>query len=369
MLRGGLGAHAAYAPAAEPRGQAPWRRHRPSLHPPRTLCFFMSYWVAVFDELVEEQFVQTRIRGLLDGRCFWGRGLRPPSQRCRCCRNEDLHPALSSWLEDYFYYVQNNHPMLSIFFHDQPPTLHRTRMAHVLRTWERIFIEFVTLSISCLLGAVFSPAFKKESGAWPYILIFVYVTIPSVVLHTMLVYIYTCKCCLTEYEERETCCRTLTQRCGIVAATFVMTMVALASLVVGIETHVNNTGKPPWKLLFYGRGIAYATHPLSAALIQFNPSEWALAAAQANNCCGAYFCCVANLCHKLYIPNLAAIGKWRLQREKVKEALLTTFQASGTASDVSEGAVAVEMVDQAAEETSDLAVPGVDTAGVDTGDI
>ena len=46
------------------------------------------------------------------------------------------------------------------------------------------------------------------------------------------------------------------------------------------------------------------------------------------------------------------------------------FQAPGTASDISEeGAVAVEMVDQAAEDTSDLAVPGVDTAGVDTGDI
>ena len=158
-----------------------------------------SEWEEFLGLLIEHDVVYLRQQGLIDFRSYWGLVY---DQDCDenhvggadgsyiSWYSRDCHFVSSGlldkgWVEDYWYYQRNNHPIGGLFFHDKD---------HPLTIIPRLNIIFVCQSYGLLVTSILN---RELASRWEY---YAYVTLPMLALYNILLYIYQCPCVHVRHE-------------------------------------------------------------------------------------------------------------------------------------------------------------------------
>uniref|UniRef100_A0A7R9U4B1 EF-hand domain-containing protein n=1 Tax=Pinguiococcus pyrenoidosus TaxID=172671 RepID=A0A7R9U4B1_9STRA len=147
------------------------------------------------------------------------------------------------YFDDLWYYIANHHPILSICFCDED---------HPLTTLSKVVLETEVLLVT-LLGAGIAYAFirafgvsrEQEENNEPTALLTVYlfalffITIPSMTVATMLIYLQSCPCLIYKRStDRRTCLRGTCLCIGrIISVTLLLIVgfLAIVGVILGLE--------------------------------------------------------------------------------------------------------------------------------------
>eukprot|EP01065_Artemidia_motanka_P033619 TRINITY_DN40638_c0_g1_i1.p1 TRINITY_DN40638_c0_g1~~TRINITY_DN40638_c0_g1_i1.p1 ORF type:complete len:431 (+),score=79.75 TRINITY_DN40638_c0_g1_i1:76-1293(+) len=251
------------------------------------------------------------MRALVKWRAYWGLGQYGHHVDPFGVVSRGLVPV--GLLDDYVFYVRNNHPLLSIFTADP---------AHPFDRQERLLTELVTLGFSFLmsgLSGMWAPAGLIGwvwSGSWVAGL--VYVTVPCYLLWYLLWLVQACPCLLIDPHtatRRWIACARRLEFTGSLVAT-IMLGLGLAFWGLGVWLYLVNyaPGMPG------GRGLQPAEDPWRRALL------WVLARVDAYLVIFVYYLVVHfSPVWSLHTVKpdgalrgflrLAGVGQWRTEKE------------------------------------------------------
>lgn len=267
-------------------------------------------WLTCLEELYLEHVNTLRLRGLLQHQAFWGR-----QSEWRCHQRQNLF--WSSWIADFVYYQQNNHPLLSIACHTNPRALHGERTVRALSTSSRLILELVVTGWSLLFGASLMCAHHHDSWGvgGSFVVGVTAITIPTMILYKCMTYLFSCACCLGRYENVKgtwaSCFSFLVRQCSYVCKVMMFVQGCIL-LGVGIMEIVSDYDCHSWIIhsWLFGRGFAYLVHPIEDLLLHFNPMGIALACAQGPGSCNRFMAYLG-------------LARWQSQREQVMKQLVT----------------------------------------------
>eukprot|EP01062_Namystynia_karyoxenos_P059825 TRINITY_DN51247_c0_g1_i1.p1 TRINITY_DN51247_c0_g1~~TRINITY_DN51247_c0_g1_i1.p1 ORF type:complete len:590 (+),score=172.19 TRINITY_DN51247_c0_g1_i1:172-1770(+) len=169
----------------------------------------LEEWMAFIRRVGAQRLSYLEGKAHLTGQCYWGythgeacmvgRNGGPfcgcfgqTIGRCRqrgCCGSGTHRCIARGYWDDYWYYTMNNHPLISIFCVDRD---------HPLSRGERVIVELCAQGFSFMMSGMHDwRDHTNENSAWdffwhPYVFSTVFVTIPGMIMHWMLVTFNTC---------------------------------------------------------------------------------------------------------------------------------------------------------------------------------
>lgn len=249
----------------------------------------MDEWKKFLINLIERDLDYIREKGLGNGTAYWGK--KEP---------ESLVPSREftfvEWWADFWFYESNNNGLLGIFLADPNNTL---------KTLERLNIEFCVQSwVLCVTALVEGDSKITDDDRW--IMLFLFVTLPTVFIRNVLLYCFRCPCLIRRHNmsSYRSICFPILEFFGHLIG-FLTFIIAIILLIIGIILAVK-AGPSFVGSFFYSWGMGYVYGFLSDLFIVFNPFLWVRDMVESKFCC-----CMA----------MAGFAKWQKQRTQVLETL------------------------------------------------
>lgn len=215
-------------------------------------------------------------------------------------------PTWTEWWGDYVYYEFNTHHLLGIFCADPDNMLSRP---------ERLTIEFCTLCFILLLTSALALAgvTSDSDNGGGAALLFVYVTLPSMLLRTILDKSMACPCLVRRHNMTffRRCCFPVLEFLGHFVGAL-MVLLSIIFLVLGIIMGVR-AGESFGYSFIQSWFMGYLSAVARDLLVPFNPFLSVKNISETTQLC----CC--------YPLKLLGLAKWQIQREsaltKLKQKL------------------------------------------------
>ena len=221
-------------------------------------------------EMALERVRYMKVVGLLNKRCFWGRGLSDDEEvpvKNSCCWPR-------GYGADFWFYAKNNHPYLALFLRDE---------AHPFSRRDAFCAELIK-QCYCLAASLYIDGLERRwmepSGfIYNWKLSIVYVALPSMVIEELLFYLVACPCLRFERRgrRRECCLRALEKAADCLGRTLIVLPLCLVSFtlfIYGAFRFYNEPTRQHSQFLFFWVGGLlseyFLTWPLLHLFVHFN---------------------------------------------------------------------------------------------------
>eukprot|EP01062_Namystynia_karyoxenos_P073678 TRINITY_DN704_c0_g1_i1.p1 TRINITY_DN704_c0_g1~~TRINITY_DN704_c0_g1_i1.p1 ORF type:complete len:766 (+),score=302.01 TRINITY_DN704_c0_g1_i1:78-2300(+) len=160
-------------------------------------------WNSFIEEVGRKRLAYLEGKAHLTGQCYWGYGSALAGEKgmdpCGLVSSKKLP---RGWLDDFWYFTKNNHPLIALALVDPD---------HPLSLNERAALEFVTQGFSFMMSGMYDwRDHSGDGGAWdffwhPTVFSIVFVTIPGMILMKVMFMLYTCplKTCWVDESSAE----------------------------------------------------------------------------------------------------------------------------------------------------------------------